>query len=192
MIFQSDTGAEMVFGATGSAILTATTFSRPEWARGKEHLAAGRFISGLGSDLMVIGGPGSGAKLFINNGQSSAPDFTLVWSNTGLLANFESIVVGNFGGPGTFDDVLFVDDNGSFMYLGTGSIPSPWQTNAWTRSDLKTRNTQYAVGDWTNDGLSDLWIVNPGGTYGYIGQANGIPTEQWSDTSLKLQAFVLH
>jgi hypothetical protein len=162
----------------------------PSWPRGTVHLVAGRFVSITGSDLMVQGGPGFGTHLFRRG--VTAGTFVDTWANTGLLANYETITVGNFGGNGTWDDVLFTDDSGTFLYLATGNVSNAFQGNVWTRADLTTRNTEYVSGDWSGDGLSDLWIINPGGTFGYKGQSSGIPQANvWTDSTLKYQAFVV-
>jgi len=126
---------------------------------------------------MVSGAPGFGLHLYR---VQTSPSFTFIdtWSNTGLAIGFDSVTVGNFGGTGTFDDILITDDFGSFLYLATGTQASPFNANVWVRNDLNWRNTEYVAGDWTGDGLSDLWIINPSGTFGYKAQTSGTPLVQ--------------
>lgn len=141
---------------------------------------------------MMVGGPGFGTHLYRYQGGSPPGQFIDTWANTGLLANYETLTIGNFGGTGTYDDVLFTDDSGTFLYLATGNTSAAFTGNVWVRNDLNTRNTQYVSSDWSGDGLSDLWIITPGGSFGYKGQSSGaFQWNVWSDTTLKLQAFTV-
>jgi hypothetical protein len=191
VMFQDDTGAQLWTGATDGA-LHDSGYRNAAWTRGNAALSAGRFISSTGRDLVVVGGIGTGMELYQVG--LNPFSFTRRWSNTGLIMGFDSITVGNFGGPNlangaTLDDILITDHWGSFLYLMTGNPASPINGNVWIRYDLNWENTEYAATDWSGDGISDLVIVT-GAAWWYQGQPSGIFTPNvWWDSTLRFQAI---
>jgi hypothetical protein len=205
VIFQTDEGAQLLTGADSNGAAILNSFSpivddagSNNWARGSVHLTAGRFASLMGSDLIVSGGTGVGSSLYT---LGAGPTFTRAnWVRTDLLANENNFIVGDFSDctsscssiSAGLDDVLIQTRGGSFLYVATGRTDSPFQPNVWTRGSLTLLNTSYVAGDWSGDGKSDIWIVNPGGTFGYSGNASGgFTANVWTLPSLKYQTFVV-
>jgi hypothetical protein len=191
VLVQTSAGATLLTGASSGQFSSITVgvagAQTPSLSRGSAHITPGRFGLG-GVDLVVATTQGT----YLLEPSAAVGHYLTVWNRSDILPNETAYVVGDYNGD-SLDDLMFVNTSGSYLYLGTGSSSSPWTPNAWVRNDLPIDSTTYDSRDMDGDGIDDLWIVRPEGSYGYHGhKTSPYLSGAWGpDTAKRLGTFVL-
>ncbi|NOU26706.1 MAG: trypsin-like serine protease [Polyangiaceae bacterium] len=138
----------------------------------------------------------SGARFYF--GQAGTAGLSVLKSTNSTLVRGSAHVT-----PGRFvtktglarDLIVASSSSGTQLWVSNGSASGVSFTIPWTRTDLRPNENAYHVGDTNGDGLDDLLISNPSGSYLY--QATGTTTSPWipntwSNTGVKIENSDFH
>jgi Trypsin/FG-GAP-like repeat len=135
----------------------------------------------------------TGARFYF--GQSGTAGLSaLKGLNTSMKRGAAHVTPGRF--TSTFKrDLIVATTTGTTLWVSSATASSITMTSAWTRTDLKANETAYHAGDTNGDGLDDLIISNPSGSYLYQATGNSANpwiANTWSNAAVTIETTDFH